>query len=179
MTTTTFQNELPGANPFKLDGPSVAGSGVPLPQFKPGTTVALGDAGAEFIYVSLTLGSTTTLTDGQVFTFDKDYSASLLTTTSGVRGNEVGVGRVNQANVAAGTYYIWLQRAGHVKVLSSASAPAAQLVETTATGGQINAAASPTVGSKRVVGLYLQVSNGGSVGTTDANVMWPYIDATN
>jgi hypothetical protein len=179
MTTTTFQLELPGANPFSLSGPAVSGSGKPFPEFKYGTTVALGDAGAEFISASLTLGSTTSLTDGQVYVLDKDFAATLLSTANSPRGCEVGVGRVAQANVPAATYGIWLQRAGHVAVQANASAPGNQLCETTATAGQINAAASPTGGSKLIVGLYLHATNGGSPGTCAANVMWPYVDKTN
>jgi hypothetical protein len=178
MTTSSFQFGIAGSSPFVLDGPAVAGSGVPLPQIKPGT-VTYGDNEGEFVYCKLTLGSTTTLTDGQVYQYDKDYNASLLTTAAAVRGQSVGVARVAQANVPAGTYYVWLQRAGHVAVQANASAPANQLCETTATGGQINAAASPTVSSKAIQGLFLLTANGGSAGTTEANVLWPYVDKTN
>lgn len=183
MTTTTLQFELPGANPFALAGPASAagatGAGVPFPQFSYGTALAAGNSGADFIFCQLVLGGATTLTDGQVYTYDKDYVATLVSTANSPRGQDVGVGRVAQAAVPAGTYGIWLQRAGHVNVQASASAPANALCETTATAGQLFSAASPTVGSKLIVGLYLQTANGGAAGVTAANVMWPYIDKTN
>jgi hypothetical protein len=150
---TQFQFEVPGASPFSLEGPVTAGTGQLGPQFKPGTTVALGDNGAEFIYCKLVLSGTTTLADGQLYTIDGTFSASLLTTTNSPRGQSVVVGRVNQANVAAGTYYFWVQRAGNAPVVMSGSANA--LAETTATGGKANFTNSPTVGSKLIVGLYV------------------------
>lgn len=161
---TQTQFELPGSNPFKLDGPVLAGSGVPLPQFRVGTAISLGDAGAEYIYCAITLGGVTTLKDGQLYVLDKDFNVTLLSTANSPRGNSVVVGRVNQAAVAAGSYYGWFQRSGNAPVVSTGNANA--IAETTATAGQANYNNAPTVGSKQIVGLYLFAANAAFTGDT-------------
>lgn len=150
---TTAQVELPGASLTKLEGPIVSGSGYPAPNFRPGTTIALGDQAAEFVYCKLILASTTTLTEGQLYTYDGTFTASLLTTTNSPRGQSVVVGRINQASVPAGTYYFWGQRSGNAPVVMSGSANA--LAETTATGGKANFTNTPTSTTKLIVGLYV------------------------
>ena len=148
----------PGCSPFTLKGPYVSGSGLPVPQHKPGTRQE-GDCEAEFVYCGLNLAAVTSLADGQLFAIDTDYNATLLTTTTGLRGMSVGVGRANQSNVAAGQYYVWLQIAGHAPVIANtgtANAPG----ETTTTAGMGNfPAGAATVGAKTIRGLFLQAAS--------------------
>lgn len=152
MAYTIRQLAENGCNPFLVEGPVTLGSGVFAPSFDLGV-VTYGDKGAEFIYCKLVLGSSTTLREGQFYTYDKDYTATLLTTSNSPRGQEVGVGRYdNPTALAAGTYYIWLQRAGHCPVKYTGSNNA--LCETTATGGLCNFTNTPTTTTKLIVGVY-------------------------
>jgi hypothetical protein len=157
MSLSVSQFTEAGANPFAVDGPvsGVTGTSIPLPQIKPGTT-AIGDCEATYVYAKLVLASTTTLVPGQAYTFDRDYTASLLTTTNSPRGQSVGVGRV-AAVLVAGAYYLWLQIKGHAPVVATGSGNA--LAETTATGGTVNFNNTPTATSKAIVGLYLFQTN--------------------
>lgn len=165
MVATLVQFGLPGANPFALEGPVTAGTGQLGPQQKPGNVAsAEGDCGSEFVYCKLVLGSTTTLADGQLYVVDKAYTMTLLTTTNSPRGNNVVVCRVNQANVIAGTYYVWAQRAGNCPVVATGVGNA--LAETTATGGTANFTNTPTTTTKYIVGLYLYATNQTFTATT-------------
>ncbi len=147
-----------GCNPFTLKGPAVLGSGVPLPQHKPGTRQD-GDCEAEFVYCALALGAVTNLQDGQLFAIDTDYNAVPLTTAAGLRGMSVGVGRVNQLAVAAGAYFIWLQIAGHAPVIVNTGTPNAP-GETTANAGIGNFPnGAATVGAKTIRNLFLQAAS--------------------
>lgn len=180
MANTTRQTGLPGCNPFALEGPIVAGSGHPAPNFRPGAfSPAAGDSGGEFQYCILTLASTTSLTDGQVYVIDKDFNAALATTTNALRGMDVGIGRVVQASVVAGTYYIWLQRNGRAPVQVAASALANTVMQTTATGGQLDAPSSPTATTKAIAGIELTAANGGAAGVVQAFVRRPAVYVTN
>lgn len=167
MTVATFSNELLGANIRSVDTASVAGSGTPAPQFKPGW-VTSGDAGSEFIYVSMVLTNGQTLTDGQLVQYDNNYAASLVTTANAIRGASAGVLRVSPAFVApaAGTYYAWAQRCGIAPVNAASTAVGNTVAETTATAGTIGAPASPTATSKLISGLYLAATNQTFAGTT-------------
>jgi hypothetical protein len=152
MAYTRRQITFTGANPFVLEGPYVLGQGTFFPIYSPGEKTQ-GDAGAEFIYCKLVLGGSTTLREGQAYTIDKDFTATLLTTSNSPRGTFVGIGRVdNPVAFAAGTYYIWLQIAGNSPVRYTGSNNA--LCETTATGGLLNFTNTPTTSSKYVVGIY-------------------------
>jgi hypothetical protein len=88
---------------------------------------------------------------------DRNFTATLLTTSNSPRGSSVGFGSVSQASVAAGTYYIWLQIFGHAPVQFTGSAAAA--AETTATGGLTNYNNTPTSGAKTILGLNLYVAS--------------------
>jgi hypothetical protein len=160
MTVALYQTADFGANPFNLDGPvnltaGVSGQGIVLPQFKPGHT-AFGDCESEYVYCKLVLASATTLTPGDLYQWDDTFTATLLTTAGSLRGSPVGVGLVNFPSTnqaAAGTYFLWLLRAGQAPVRYT-TLTANNLTETTATGGACNSPASPTVGSKLITGLY-------------------------
>lgn len=127
---------------------------IPGNQFKLGTALE-GDAGSVFVFCTLVLASTTTLTPGQAYTIDKDFTATALTTTNSPRGTQVGFAQVYQASVVAGTYYLFLQIKGHGPVAAVASSAANALAETSATAGSVNFTNSPTTGAKKIVGLYL------------------------
>lgn len=127
---------------------------IPGNQFKLGTTLE-GDAGSVFIFCTLVLGSTTSLTPGQAYTIDKDFTATLLTTANSPRGTSVGFSQVYQASNLAGTYYLWLQIKGHGPSAAIASSAANALAETSATAGSVNYNNTPTSTTKKIVGLYL------------------------
>jgi hypothetical protein len=171
MTVVTAQTGNFGANPFVVDGPIVGGTGVLGPQFKLGS-VTWGESGAEWVYCKLTLASTTTLQPGLFFWWDKDYNATLGTTANTVNGSECGffsggvfaptVTGFNPGSVTLvpGVYYIWVLRAGHAPVLASATiTPNIVVAETTATAGQINVPASPTVTTHQITPLSFSVAN--------------------
>jgi hypothetical protein len=137
----------PGANPCLLY--SAAYAEIPQPQWKLGMVVA-GDKGAEFIFCQLVLSATTDLLPGQVYQWDENFNLTLLTTSNSVLNEEIGVLNVWAPQTAAGTWYAWVQRAGHAAVQAAASSIATGQAETTATAGQVKflAAASHTTGSK-------------------------------
>ena len=140
---------------------------------------ARGDSEAEFIYAKFVASGSTTLYDGSLFTLDKDYTATQLTTSNSPRGTSIGVCRYAQV-LAAGTYYLWLQVRGRANVRVSASAAANTLMETTATASQGNAPGSPTTGTKVLVNMYLLTAQGsGGAGSTEANLLYPHVGATN
>ena len=163
-----------GCNPFTLKGPAVSGSGVPLPQHKPGTRQD-GDCEAEFVYCPLSLAAVTSLVDGMMFAIDTDYNAVPLTTASALRGMSVGVGRVAQPNVLAGNYFIWLQIAGHAPVVANTGTPNAP-GETTANAGVANFPnGAATVGAKTVRGVFLMAASVVFTATTVQGT--PYLSA--
>jgi hypothetical protein len=179
MTTATFINTQFGARPTVLDSAGTLGDGTQIPQIKVGSR-ADGDAGSEFVYCKLTLASTTSLLDGHVYTIDKDFNASLISTSNSPRGQTVGVGRVAAASTPAGTYYLWVQVAGGAPVQVVATTPKANtIMETTATAGVLGAPTSATVGSKAVIGAVITADNSGATGSVEGILNWPSIDKTN
>lgn len=171
MAIARTQTERFGASPFTIEGPIVSGSGIPGPNFTLGS-IAWGEAEAEWVYCKLVLGSTTTLSPGQWLQWDKDYTANLLTTATAVVGYGCGVlsaqsiaptvagGVASTITLAAGTYYIWVQRAGQAPSVVSAATTAALLIaETTTTAGQSNVPASATVSTKQITPVSYQAAN--------------------
>lgn len=130
----------PGVNPCLLYGPvpssGVTGNGAITPQWKLGMVVD-GDNGAEFIFCKLVLASTTDLLPGQVYRWGEDYTLTLLATATAALNQEIGSLNVWAPQTAAGTYYAWVQRAGHAAVQAAGSSIAQGEAETTATGGQV------------------------------------------
>lgn len=146
----------PGVNPCLLYGPApaagVSNQGVPAPQWRVGMTVN-GDLGSEFVYTKLVLSGTTDLLPGQGYFFDKDFTATLIsgTNANNTLNAEVGVANVWSPNTVAGTYYIWLQRAGHAAVQAAAASVATGSAETVSgVNGQFKFPASATAGQKSV-----------------------------
>lgn len=146
----------PGVNPCKLYGPlptaGTTGNGIPLPPYKLGMVVN-GDLGGEFVLGKLTLGSTTDLLPGQGYFLDKDFNLTLTsgTNASNILNAEVGVLNVWGPQTPAGTYWAWIQRAGHCSVLASAASAATGSAETTATAGQFKFPTSPTASQKNAL----------------------------
>ncbi|NKQ73852.1 hypothetical protein C3Y89_26565 [Rhizobium sp. UPM1132] len=177
MTIATSQTDRLGANPFVVEGPIVAGSGVPGPNFALGA-VAGGDRESEWVYCKLVLASTTTLQPGQWFQWDRDYTATLLTTAAAVVGNRCGVfagasqaptqsgGPAQSISLVAGTYYIWVQRNGEAPALVTTATAALVVAETTATAGLANAPASATTTTKAIQGVNFTAANQTFTATT-------------
>ena len=147
----------PGANPCILYGPQVAAGvsnqGIPQPTWKLGMIVS-GDLGAEFVYAKLVLASTTDLLPGQGYFLDKDFNATLVsgTNATNILNAEVGVLNVWGPNTPAGTYFCWLQRAGHASVQAAAASVATGSAETVSgVNGQFKFPTSVTVGQKNAL----------------------------
>ncbi len=156
----------PGANPCLLyplgsTTAPTAGLGVPQPQFRLGMVIT-GDCGTEFVFAKLVLAGTTDLIPGQAYQMDKDYNATLLATASSVLNEEVVFLNVFQAAVAAGTYYGWFCRAGHLSVAAVAASIAAGFGETTATAGSLKfTTLGQTAGTKSVTPVSAYVASSG------------------
>lgn len=144
----------PGANPCLLYGPApaagVSNQGVPTPQWRLGMVLS-GDYGAEFVFCKLVLAGTTDLLPGDCYFLDANFSATLLSVTNANNtiGTEVAVGQVFAPATVAGTYFIWLQRAGRAAIRAIAGSVANGQGETNATtAGTMKFPAAPTAGQK-------------------------------
>jgi hypothetical protein len=175
MTVATFQTAIDGVNPFVVEGPAVAGSGVIVPQYRLGH-VAYGDAETEWVYCKYTSVSNQVLSPGLLFTVDDDFTATLLTTSNSPRGSKVmvcgiglGYAGQSQTTVTGSVYYLWLARAGQMPIAYTTMATVGNLGETTATGGAANFPNSATVSSKLIVGLYVTKAVGGTFTGTTVN----------
>ena len=172
----------PGGNPCLLYGPvpsaGVSGQGLIQPQFRVGMTLE-GDLGAEFIYGKLVLGSTTDLLPGQGYFLDKDFNLTLMsgTNASNILNAEVGVLNVWSPNTPAGTYYAWLQRAGHASVQAAAASAATGSAETTTTAGQFKFPTTPTAGQKNALPFTAYNASSGVTFTGNTTNGSPYITA--
>ncbi|OHV23846.1 hypothetical protein EOS93_28160 [Rhizobium sp. RMa-01] len=170
MSVATIQSDRLGANPFVVEGPIVSGSGIPGPNFALGA-IAGGDRESEWVYCQLVLAAQTTLQPGQWFQWTRDYVASLLTTAAAVVGQRCGVfsgaaqpptltgGPVGAITLAAGTYYIWLQRNGQAPSQVASATAALVVAETTATAGQASAPASATATTKAIANVNFAAAN--------------------
>lgn len=157
-----------GANPCVLysgtPAAGTSGGGVFVPQWRLGMVLS-GDYGAEFVFCKLVLASTTDLLPGDCYFVDGNFNLTLFSTTNAnnVIGDEVGVGQVFAPATAAGTYYLWLQRAGRCAVRAIAGSVANGAGETNATTpGTMKFPASATAGQKSVspAGSYVAISPG-------------------
>ena len=172
----------PGVNPCKLYGPlptaGKTGDGVLNPPFRPGMVVN-GDLGAEFILGKLVLASATDLLPGQGYFLDKDFTLTLTsgTNASNILNAEVGVLNVWAPQTPAGTYWAWIQRAGHASVIAAAASVATGSAETTAVAGQFKFPASPTAAQKTALPMTaFNASSGVTFTGTTVNGS-PYITA--
>jgi hypothetical protein len=140
----------PGANPWVLGGPigasgSLTVATIPVVQAKLGLTMS-GDYESEWIFCRIVLASATDLKPGMLFIIDENYTAALATGTGKVLGSQVGVGYFFAPAVAAGTYYGYLARAGHLLVKDAGASVAAGSADTTATAGGVKFSAAHTAG---------------------------------
>lgn len=143
----------PGINPCVAYGPvpatGVSGQGLTFPPYRLGM-IAQGDFGAEFVLCKLVLAALTDLLPGQAYQWDKDFTLTLLTTANSVLNEEVGWAQIWAPQLAIGTYYVWVQRAGHMAVIAAAASVATGAAETTATAGQVKLPAAPTAATKSI-----------------------------
>jgi hypothetical protein len=172
----------PGVNPCKLYGPLPAagqtGLGVLLPPYKVGMVVN-GDLGAEFVLGKLVLAGTTDLLPGQGYFLDKDFNLILTsgTNASNILNAEIGVLNVWAPQTPAGTYYAWLQRAGHASVQAAAASVATGSAETTGVAGQFKFPTSPTASQKNALPMTAYNASSGVTFTGNTASGSPYITA--
>lgn len=147
----------PGANPCILYGPAsaagVSNQGVPLPNWKLGMTIN-GDTGAEFVYCRFVAAGAPDLIPGQAYFWDENFNATIQSATvaSNLTNAEVGLMQVFFPAVPNGTYFAWLQRAGHAAISAVAASVANGFGETNAaTAGALKFVATPTVGQRSVL----------------------------
>lgn len=127
-----------------------------------------GDYGGEFVYCK----AGGTLAAGDFVVIDKDYNASGLTTTNGLRGMRVGVCR----QAATTSNWLWIQIAGGVPGRTANAVAAAAQLNTTATAGAIDDDATAT--TKRIDGIYIPTAAGGATTNTEFHLNFPVIGAT-
>lgn len=171
----------PGVNPCLLYGPQgtnngTSGLGIPAQQWRLGMTVN-GDYGSEFVYCKLVLTGTPDLLPGQGYFWDKDFNAALMsgTNATNILNAEVGVLNVWSPLTAAGTYFVWLQRAGHCSVQAAAASAATGSAETTATAGQFKFPTSPTASQKNALPMTAYTASSGTTFTGNTVNGSPYI----
>lgn len=171
-----------GANPCILYGPQgtnngTSGLGIPAQQWRLGMVVN-GDYGSEFVYAKLVLAATTDILPGQGYFLDKDFNATLIsgTNANNTLNAEVGTLNVWAPNAAAGTYFVWLQRAGHASVQAATGSVASGLAETVSgVNGQFKFPAAATVGQKSVGPMTGFVASSGVTFTGNTVNGSPYI----
>lgn len=115
--------------------------------------------------------------DGYVCDVDGSaFTAVMSTTTTTAPGTGAGkpVGVARAAIAASG--YGWLQVYGAGTVRVAASAAAYTILNSTATGGQIDDDA--TAGAEVIDGIVLDVANGGAAGTAAGWINWPKVGRT-
>lgn len=144
----------PGVNPCTLYGPApatgVASQGIPVPSWRLGMMVN-GDYGSEFVYAKLVLAGTTDLLPGDCYAIDGSFNLTLFSTTNATNiiGAEVVVGQAFAPATVAGTYFLWVQRAGRAAIRAIAGSVANGKGETNATtAGTMKFPAAVTAGQK-------------------------------
>jgi hypothetical protein len=169
-----------GVNPCILYGPApasgVSNQGLPVPQFKVGT-VYTGDQGSEFVFCKLVLSGTTDLLPGDAYFWDEYWTLTLFsgTNANNTLNAEVGVGQVFAPATVAGTYYLWVQRAGHAAVRAVSGSVATGFGETSSTAGAMKFPASATASQKSVTPASAFVASSGITFTGNTTNGSPYI----
>lgn len=142
----------PGGDVSRLFTPPQAGqptgSGQPLAPGKVGTVMS-ADIGAEFVLCKLVLASQTDLLFGSGFSVDKDFNATL-SVNGGPLNAEWMFSQCFAPATPAGTYYIWLARAGHLGLQIGGTPVAGGQLTTSTVAGQMQAAASAPALTKSV-----------------------------
>lgn len=114
---------------------------------------------------------------GYVCQFNNDFDAVMATTTTSApgtgAGEKVGIAQAALEDNGGG----WFQVGGYCAgIRVAASAVAATILNTTATGGQIDDDA--TAGSEVIEGLTLSATNGGSAGNVAGLLTYPTVGRT-
>lgn len=169
-----------GANPCKVYGPYPAagstGNGYTYPPYRYGMVVN-GDFGSEFIAAKLVLAAATDLIPGQGYFLNESFVATLLSTTNAnnTLGNEVGVLNVWYPQCPAGTYLVWLQRAGRCSVKVDSASATGQGETSATTAGSFKFPTSPTAGQKSISPTTALVAASGTTFTGNTVNGSPYI----
>jgi hypothetical protein len=202
MTIAYWQVEAVGGRFYAPEGPFGAAGQTPLPSFRPGEVVG-GDAEGEFVYLIFSPTAAITVNQGDVFSWDNSYTATLLpaaaanTMTIGASwGTFFLGGRVGDPAAAPaagdswsftfptpGNYGIWVQRAGTslVKVYSASGTLAAgKLISSSAVVGAVDSIASGwPVGSQTAQGAYLaNTSQAFTANTTNGSTTLTSVSGT-
>jgi hypothetical protein len=175
MTIARLQYEGIGARVFMPAGPYILGQ-FPLPDPAFGTVVD-GDAGAEFIFLKYAPVASTTLNQGDVVVWDAKMMAVPAKLGSAYHpwGANVGVvyfggsrgdttsnqaGNIWTYTFAAGTYGIWVQRAGACVAHYAVVTAQADATYTTAGAGAVSALSAGATSSETIQGMYSGLTTG-------------------
>lgn len=172
MTIAKKVTGLIGARAYLPEGPYGAAGQFPFPAFAPGD-VAEGELGAEFEFVLLNTTAALTLNQGDCIVYDNSGYGIQSLTGAGAHpfGASVGFfflggrvadlsGLVSPGNIwsytfpIAGTYGIWVQRAGKGLVNCATINAQTKPLNTTAVAGQLNAPTTPLAGSMGMSPLF-------------------------
>lgn len=157
-----------GANLSQVVTPSTTGYPYsPDANFKVGQQITATD-GSVWTYVLYGVGGSTGL--GYVVTFDEDFLAVMLSTSTDIYGQKVGV---SPAVAAAGDYG-WVQVYGTCDdIRCEQDALADSILGPTATDGQIDDAAATGL---FIRGLTLTTARGGTDGNAPGVLNYPVVD---
>lgn len=126
--------------------------------------------GREYVYVQAD-GAITGA--GYVVIIDEAYQADMITNTTGVYGQQVGVALAAFAD----NDYGWVQVFGPASIRVAASCAANVVITTTTTDGQLDDAAG--TGTKVINGAALTTARAASAGTAPGVLTYPTVGATN
>lgn len=129
----------------------------------------MDQSGNEWIFVK---DSGSGITAQYVATFNRAFSAAMLSTSNDARGDRVGVPAV----ALAANEYGWVQIYGPASFRVLASAVANVRLNTTATAGALDDDGTAT--SMQVQGIYLTTTCGGAAAVTAGILNYPFVDAT-
>lgn len=150
--------------------PKTLGTAVNVhPEFELGTRMK-GSNGSEWVYVQAN-GAITGA--GYVVIIDEAWQADMITNTTGVYGQQVGVAGAAFADDAYG----WVQVFGTCDIRVAASCAANVQLATTTTDGQLDDAVG--AGTKDLFGIALTTANGGAAGNAEGVLTYPVVGATN
>lgn len=138
------------------------------PPFALGQQVTATD-GSTWIFCKLGTGGVTET--GYVVTFDENFEAAMLSTSTDLYGKQCGV---PACGVGAELDYCWVQVQGACAAIQVAASAAANVdLVPTATAGQLD---DGTTTGLFVKGCVLTTARGGTAGTAPGYLNWPVID---
>lgn len=137
------------------------------PPFEAGQVVTATD-GSTWIYCVLGTGGVTGT--GYVCTYDEDFEAVMLSTSTDLYGKAVGI---PACGAAIATDYVWLQMTGTIAEVQVAANAAANVdLVATATAGQLDDGVTTGLFVK---GLVLTTARGGTDGTAPGYAAQPMV----